>query len=73
VRINDAAALFAEITRLAPMWPNGHYNYALVLGELGLAPVAMTEMKRFLMLAPDAPNKQRAQDKIFEWERKAGR
>jgi hypothetical protein len=29
-------------------------------------------MKRYLALVPDAPDARAAQDKIYDWERKAG-
>jgi hypothetical protein len=35
--------------------------------------VAVAEMNRYLVLVPDAPNASAAQDKIYEWEGKAGR
>jgi hypothetical protein len=34
-------------------------------------PDAIIEMKRYLMLVPDAPNARALQDKIYNWERKA--
>ena len=55
--------------KIAPWWPEGYFNRALILGELNRFAEAMREMKRYLQLAPDAPNARAAQDKIYEWER----
>lgn len=67
----DAAAnLYKQGLNLAPWWPQGHFNRALVLSEVGEFPDAITEMKRYLALVPDAPDARAAQDKIYDWERK---
>lgn len=68
----DAADLYAEALKIAPWWPEGRFNRALILGELKEHAEAMVEMKRYLALVPDAPNARAAQDKIYEWEGKAG-
>jgi hypothetical protein len=54
--------------KLAPWWPQGRYNRALLMGELGFAPEAIQEMRRYLQLVPDAANARQAQDKIYQWE-----
>jgi hypothetical protein len=41
------------------------------LGEVGNFNTAVIEMKRYLLLVPDAPNTRAAQDKIYIWEGKA--
>jgi tetratricopeptide (TPR) repeat protein len=69
---DDAADLYAKALRIAPWWPAGHFNRALVLSETGDYGEAMREMKHYLQLAPDAPNARAAQDKIYTWERKSG-
>lgn len=69
----DAARLFKSALNIAPWWPEGHFNLALVLAETGDYALAMREMKRYLLLAPDAANARAAQNKIYEWERKAPR
>lgn len=66
----DAVDLFGEVVRIAPWYPEGHFNYAMLLGEIGELVVAVHEMKRYLALVPDVPNAREAQDKIYEWERK---
>lgn len=72
-RFVDAAIAFEKALTIAPWWPAGHYNSALALSEIGFHFEAVQEMKRYLLLAPDAPNARGAQDKIYEWESKAGR
>ena len=67
-RFKDSAKLYRLALRLAPWWPEGHFNRALVLSETGDYVEAMREMKYYLQLAPDAPNARAAQDKIYEWE-----
>jgi tetratricopeptide (TPR) repeat protein len=64
---------YAEALRLVPWWPEGRFNLALILGELRHHAEAAREMKRYLVLVPNAPNARAAQDKIYEWEDKAGR
>jgi len=65
----DAAALYDKALTMAPWWPEGHFNRAIVLSETGQYATAIVEMKRYLLLVPDAPDARAAQDKIYEWER----
>lgn len=65
-----ASDLFGKALKIAPWWPEGHFNIALVLGETGDANAAIAEMKRYLALVPDAADAREAQDKIYEWERR---
>jgi hypothetical protein len=55
----------------APWWPPFRFDHAIVLAELGDYRSALVEMQRYLALAPDAPNARQAQDKIYDWQRKA--
>jgi hypothetical protein len=57
---------------IAPWWPEGHFNRALIMGETKKYWDAMREMKRYLLLVPDAPDARAAQDKIYQWESVAG-
>jgi tetratricopeptide (TPR) repeat protein len=66
---NGAAGLLRQALKIAPWWPEGRYNLALVLGETGGRAEAAVEMKRYLALVPDAPDAREAQDKIYVWER----
>jgi len=67
-----AAEAYDKALRVAPWWPQGHFNLALLYAELDLYAEAQTEMNKYLLLAPDAPNTRAAQDKVYEWEAKAG-
>jgi tetratricopeptide (TPR) repeat protein len=64
-----AADLYAQALEIAPWWPEGHYNRAIMLAGLKDFAAAIDEMKRYLALAPEAPNARAAQDKIYVWER----
>lgn len=64
-----AADLYFEALQLVPWWPVGHFNRALVLGEIGEYDDAILEMQRYVQLVPDAANARAAQDKIYDWER----
>jgi hypothetical protein len=67
-RFDEAADLFDAALAEAPWWPEGHFNRALVLGEAGDPSGAITEMRRYLALVPEAADARAAQDKIYEWE-----
>jgi tetratricopeptide (TPR) repeat protein len=63
-----AVARYKEALNVAPWWPEGHFNRALILGELSRYRDAIREMKKYLMLVPDAPNARTARDNIYGWE-----
>jgi tetratricopeptide (TPR) repeat protein len=65
-----AVGLFDEALEVAPWWPTGYFNRALVLGETENYKLAMSSMKRWIALEPGAPDTRAAQDRIYEWERK---
>ena len=67
-RYEDAIALYEKALGIAPWWPEGHFNRALLLGDQQDYEDAITEMKKYLALEPKAPNARAAQDKIYEWE-----
>lgn len=68
LRTIDAARLYRDGLSQAPDWSDGHFNLALLYGELELYPEAITEMRRHLYLTPNAPRQRAAQDKVYEWE-----
>lgn len=68
---DDAIDLYGEALKIAPWWPAGHFNRALVLGETGDYEMASREMNYYLQLVPDALDARAAQEKIYEWERQA--
>lgn len=69
--LSKAAFMFREGLLVAPWWPEGRFNHALILGEMGDYSVAGQEMQRYLQLVPDAPNARAAQDKMYVWEGKS--
>jgi len=50
-------------------YPAAYYNLALILAEKEDFREAIKNMKKYLLLVPDAPDARAAQDKIYEWER----
>jgi tetratricopeptide (TPR) repeat protein len=64
----DALEFYKEALKVAPWWPEGHFNRSMILGETEDYELAASEMKRYLQLVPDAPNARAAQDKIYIWE-----
>lgn len=50
-------------------YPVAYYNLALLLAEEKDFKKAIMNMKKYLLLVPDAPDARAAQDKIYEWER----
>lgn len=69
-RLLDAVEAYDRGLQVAPTWPQGHFNVALLLGELKTYGLAVEEMQRYLLLVPDAANARQAQDKIYEWRGK---
>lgn len=67
----EAVALYAKAFGVAPWWPEGHFNGALLLADQNRFAEAITNMKNFLELSPSSPDARAAQDKIYEWELKA--
>jgi formylglycine-generating enzyme required for sulfatase activity len=65
---DKAIALYGKALELAPWWAEGHYKLGLLLGEKKKYRDAMVEMKRSLLLAPEADFARNAQDKIYQWE-----
>ena len=72
-RFGDAAQRYGDALKVAPWWPEGHFNRALVLAELNRYDEAIRSMKRYLALVPAAANARQAQDVIYAWEDKASR
>ena len=67
-QFSKAAGLYGKALEIVPWWPEGHFNRAVILGEIEEYFDAMREMKRYLLLVPDAPNARAAQDKIYQWD-----
>lgn len=69
--VPEAAKLYRDAIKNAAGWPEGHFNLALLYGELEFYTDAINEMRRYLFLVPTAPDARAAQDKIYDWELKA--
>jgi hypothetical protein len=63
-----AARIYRDALARSPAWAPGHFNLALVYGELQLYTEAITAMRRYLYLSPKASDARAARDKIYEWE-----
>ena len=72
-KYEKAAELYGKALNIAPWWPEGRFNRAMILGETRYYLGAIREMKRYLTLVPNAPDARAAQDKIYAWELKAGK
>lgn len=49
-------------------YPQAYYNMALIAGQVKDYRSAILNMKKYLMLVPEAEDARAAQDKIYEWE-----
>jgi len=67
---NLAAAVdrYADALKVAPWWPEGHFKRGGILAQLDRYGEAVAEMKKVLLLAPDAKEARDAQDNIYKWE-----
>jgi tetratricopeptide (TPR) repeat protein len=53
-----------------PLWPQGHFNAALLYGEQKDYEDAIWHMRAYLELVPDAPDAQAARDQLLLWQGK---
>lgn len=67
-RYGDAVRAYDSALQVAPWWPDGYFNSAIILSELKLYEDAIAAMKRYLELVPTAPDARAAQDRIYQWE-----
>lgn len=67
-RFQQAVELYGKALAVAPWWPEGHFNQALILGESGCVEPAVAAMERYLALVPDAPDARAARDQIHVWK-----
>lgn len=68
----EAAARYRQALAESPSWADGHYNLALIAGNLSNYAEAIMEMRRYLYLAPSASDAREAQDQIYRWEAMLG-
>jgi len=67
-QFKEAADLYGQALDAAPWWPQGHFDQALILSKVNRYDDAISEMKRYLKLSPNAPDARQVQDKIYQWE-----
>jgi tetratricopeptide (TPR) repeat protein len=63
---------YEEALTIDPYWPEGQFNAALLCGETGSFSDAITHMKYYLELVPDAPDAEAARNRIIIWRDKLG-
>lgn len=69
-----AIELYKQAIDLNPTsYPSGYFNLALLYEITNNYNAAIFNMKKYLMLVPNAEDARSAQDKIYEWEAKVGR
>ena len=71
-REDDAVELYQKAIQLAPWNPPFHYNLATLLADEQHFEEAVSEMRKYLVLVPDAPNAREARDKIYVWQGRSG-
>jgi tetratricopeptide (TPR) repeat protein len=57
---------FVEVNPTA--YPAAYYNLSLLYSQVNFFDKAILNMKKYLLLVPDASDARAAQDKIYEWE-----
>lgn len=67
-RFDDAVDAYAAALAVAPWWPEGHFNKAIIQGELQDYADAIRSMRCYLALVPQAPDARAARDRIYLWE-----
>ena len=65
---SEAEASFHRVTRVAPWFPQGYFNLALVLARLERYGEAAGHMDTFLKLAPESEHAEVAQDRLWQWK-----
>jgi len=66
---NKAIDLYSKAIEISPVaYPAAYYNLALLYAQTNDFRQAIFNMKKYLLLMPDAPDARAAQDKIYEWE-----
>ena len=66
-----ALEAYGQALEIFPMWPDGHYNAALLAAETEDYELAAQHMRRYLVLSPDAKDASATKDKLLLWQHKA--
>lgn len=56
----------------APCWAQGRYQAAQLEAKVGYYPIAVMDLKKYLLLYPNAPNAQAVRDQILVWNGRMG-
>lgn len=64
----EAIKLYQQAIGIEQTIPESHFNLALAYGKVEDYDYAIIEMKKYLMLVPEAKDARAAKDKIYEWE-----
>jgi len=67
-KYDEAIQMYLKITDADKTYPDAHFNLSLLLAQVEEYEYAIFEMKKYIMLVPDAKDARAAQDKIYEWE-----
>lgn len=66
----EATKLYKEFLDIAPEYPYGWYNLAVVYSRVGNYEMAIADMRRYLEVFPDAPDAQIVRNTISDWHQK---
>lgn len=72
-RYENAINLYEKAIKVEPALPKAYLNRAMLLGNQGEYCEAVIDMKKYLMLVPDATNAREVQDKSYIWEEKCSK
>jgi tetratricopeptide (TPR) repeat protein len=70
-QFDTAAAEYEAGLEIDPLWAQGHFNAAVIYGELKDYDDAVWHMRCYLELLPNAPDAQDARDQMLLWQGKA--
>jgi tetratricopeptide (TPR) repeat protein len=70
--LDKASDEYLDALTIYPCWPEGQFNVASILGELGFYTGALQHMRYYLELVPDAPDARANKDKMIVWQANAG-
>jgi len=69
-QFDTAAAEYEAGLEIDPLWVQGHFNAAVIYGELKDYDDAVWHMRCYLELMPNAPDAQAARDQMLLWQAK---
>ena len=67
----DALEFYSKLIRINPVsYPTAYFNMALIAAQKKDYTLAIVNMKKYLLLVPNAEDSRKGKDKIYEWEYK---